>query len=57
MQADECARYVLEAIEKKKRTLVLTFTGKRTVWMNKLFPAWTDKLTHAFFFKEGKLVK
>jgi len=57
MQADECARYVLDAIEKKKRTLVLTFTGKRTVWMNKLFPAWTDKLTHAFFFKEGKLVK
>ncbi|HVE61844.1 MAG TPA: SDR family oxidoreductase, partial [Chitinophagaceae bacterium] len=35
MSAEECATYILRAIEKKKRTLVLTFTGKRTVFMNK----------------------
>ena len=57
MPAGECAGYILRAIEKKRRTLVLTFTGKRTVWLNKLFPAWTDKLTQKFFFKNGQLVK
>ncbi len=57
MPADECADHILEAIEKKKRTLVLTFTGKRTVFMNKFFPSWADKLVHGFFFRNGKLVK
>jgi short-subunit dehydrogenase len=57
MPADECARHILHAIEKKKRTLVLTFTGKRTVFMNKFFPGLADKFTHNFFFKDGKLIK
>jgi short-subunit dehydrogenase len=57
MRPDECARHILNAIRKKKRTLVLTFTGKRTVFMNKFFPALADKLAHKFFFREGKLVK
>jgi short-subunit dehydrogenase len=57
MGADECARHILRAIEKKKRTLVLTFTGKRTVFMNKFFPSLTDALVQKFFFKDGKLIK
>lgn len=57
MPAAECAKYILEAISKKKRSLVLTFTGKRTVFMNKLFPSLADKLAYKFFFKDGKLVK
>jgi len=57
MSAAECARHIAEAIEKKKRTLVLTFTGKRTVFMQKFFPGLADKFTHKFFFKDGKLVK
>ncbi len=57
MPAGQCAKYILRAIEKKKRTLVLTFTGKQTIFMNKFFPAWADKLTHKFYFKDGKLVK
>jgi short-subunit dehydrogenase len=57
MTADECSRHILDAIEQKKRTLVLTFTGKRTVFMNKFFPALADNLVHKFFFKDGKLVK
>ena len=57
MSSEECATHIIHAIEKRKRSLVLTFTGKRTVFMNKFFPAWADKLVHHFFFKDGKLVK
>jgi short-subunit dehydrogenase len=57
MSSEECARHIIEAIVKRKRTLVLTFTGKRTVFMNKYFPAWADKLAYHFFFKNGKLIK
>lgn len=57
MSAAECAQHILVAIEKKKRTLVLTFTGKRTVFMNKFFPGLADKFAYKFFFKDGKLVK
>jgi len=57
MSSEECATHIIDAIVKRKRTLVLTFTGKRTVFMNKYFPAWADKLVHEFFFKSGKLVK
>jgi short-subunit dehydrogenase len=57
MSSEECANHIIDAIVKRKRTLVLTFTGKRTVFMNKYFPAWADKLVHQFFFKNGILVK
>ena len=57
MTAEECAGYIIKAIAKRKRTLVLTFTGKETVWLNKLFPNLADKLTKRFFFKNGVLVK
>lgn len=57
MSAAECAKHILRAIEHKKRTLVLTFTGKRTVFLNRFFPAWADKLVHKFFFNNGKLIK
>jgi short-subunit dehydrogenase len=57
MTAEECASHILKAVEKRKRTLVLTFTGKRTVFMNKFFPGWADKLAHKFFFKNGELVR
>lgn len=57
MSAEECASRILKAIQKKKRTLVLTFTGKRTVFMQKFFPKMADKLAYRFFFKNGKLVK
>ena len=57
MSAEECARHILNAIEKRKRTLVLTFNGKQTVFMNKFFPALADKMVRKFFFKNGELVK
>ncbi|MBS1744351.1 MAG: SDR family oxidoreductase [Bacteroidetes bacterium] len=57
MSPEECAGHIINAIEKRKRTLVLTFKGKQTVFVNKFFPAWADKLTRNFFFKNGKLIK
>jgi short-subunit dehydrogenase len=57
MTSEECAQHILDAIAKRKRTLVLTFKGKQTVFMNKFFPSWTDKLTRNFFYKKGKLIK
>ena len=57
MTSEACAQEILTAIIKRKRTLVLTFKGKQTVFMNKFFAKLTDKLTHNFFYKNGKLVK
>ena len=57
MPAKECAHEILKAVEQRKRTLVLTFNGKRTIFLNRLFPSLTDKLVHKFFFKDGELVK
>ncbi len=58
MSSEQCAKHIIKAITKRKSRLVLTFTGIRTVIMNKLFPKLTDKLTYKFFFdKDGTLVK
>jgi hypothetical protein len=47
----------LQAIAKRKRVLVLTFTGKLTVFLNKFFPSLADRLVHRFYFRNGELVK
>lgn len=57
MKAATVAQLTAEAIENRKRTVVMTLTGKRTVWLNRLFPGIADKLVHKFFFKRGKLIK
>ena len=57
MTAAECAKRILSAIEKRKRTVVMTFQGKQTVFMNKFFPALADKMVRKFFYKDGKLIK
>jgi short-subunit dehydrogenase len=57
MPSAECAAHIVKAIEKRKRTLVLTFNGKRTVFLNKFFPGLADKLVKNFFYKNGQLVK
>jgi short-subunit dehydrogenase len=57
MSSEECAKIILHAVKKRKRTVVMTFTGKRTVFMNKFFPGFTDKMTRKFFYNKGKLVK
>jgi len=57
MPAAECADHILHAIEKRKRTLVLTFTGKRAIFMNRFFPKLADKMVYKLFYKNGILVK
>lgn len=57
MTPEECATITLEAIEKHKRNVIMTFNGKRTVFSSRFFPAFADKLIHKYFFKEGKLIR
>lgn len=55
MSAEEVAEEIYTAVEKRKRTIVLTAQGKLAVWMNKLFPALTDKLVFNAVAKEGEI--
>ncbi len=57
MRTEICAAHILKAIQKRKRNVVMTFSGKRTVFFNKFFPSITDKLVRKFYFKEGALIK
>jgi short-subunit dehydrogenase len=58
MSAEECARHIVRAIGKRKRTLVLTFLGKVTVLLNKLYPSLADRLTYQHYYnKKGEFVK
>ena len=57
MSSQDCANHIIKAIEKRKRTLVLSFSGKQTVFMNKFFPSLTDRLVKRFFYKNGELIK
>jgi short-subunit dehydrogenase len=57
MSAATCAGHILKAVEKRKRTLVLTFTGKETIFLNKFLPGLADKLVRKFYFKNGQLIK
>jgi len=57
MSAKECAGYILKAVEKRKRTLVLTFLAKSSALINKLFPGIADKMVKNFYFKNGILIK
>lgn len=57
MSAAECATHILYAIEKRKRTLVLTSKGWQTILMNRFLPNVADKMVKNFFIKKGKLVR
>ncbi|MBX2935160.1 MAG: SDR family oxidoreductase [Ferruginibacter sp.] len=57
MSSEKCAALILKAIQKRRRTLVLTATGKTTVFMNRFFPSLADKLVKKYYFKNGELVK
>jgi short-subunit dehydrogenase len=53
MSAEICAHLVINAIEKRKRSLVLTFKeGKLSVLLGKLFPGLLDRLTFQHMAKE-----
>ncbi len=53
MSSEECALHIVNAVRKRKRELILTFTeGKLTVFLGKLFPSLLDKLTYNHMAKE-----
>lgn len=52
MTAEQCADIILTAIDKRKRTVVMTGQGKLTVWMNKLLGGVADGLVYKHFLKE-----
>ncbi len=52
MSAETCAGIILDGIEQRKRTIVMTGQGKLAVWLNKLFPALADKLVYKHFLNE-----
>jgi short-subunit dehydrogenase len=57
MTPEECAEHILKAIEKRKRSLLLTAISYQTFIMSRFFPAIADKLIKKFYLKNGKLVK
>lgn len=52
MSAEEVATNILKAIRKKKKYLVLTSQGKLTVFMNKWFPGFMDRMVYNALSKE-----
>jgi short-subunit dehydrogenase len=52
MSAEEVAKRIAEAYESKKKTLVLTFQGKLTVFLNKWMNGFLDKMVYNTLKKE-----
>ena len=53
MQPEEVAEFILKAVLKRQNSLTLTTNGKLTVWLNKFFPKWVDKLVYNHIRKES----
>jgi len=53
MTAEKCAWHIAQAVEKRKRELILTFVeGKLSVFLGKFWPGLLDKLTYNHMRKE-----
>ncbi|MCF8302589.1 MAG: SDR family oxidoreductase [Bacteroidales bacterium] len=52
MSAQETARRIIRAIDKRNDRLTLTSQGKLTVWLNKFFPKMMDKMVYNHMAKE-----
>jgi len=52
MSAETCAQLIFKAFQKRKKNLILTTQGKLTVFLNKLFPFWMDKMVYKHFKNE-----
>ncbi|MEI6815447.1 MAG: SDR family oxidoreductase [Bacteroidota bacterium] len=44
MSSEEVAKHILKGVMNRKRDIILTFTGKVTVFLNKFFPSFMDKM-------------
>ena len=52
MSAEEVADNIVKGVMKRKRTIILTMQGKLTVFANKFFPAFLDKIVYRVVAKE-----
>lgn len=53
MSSEECAQHIANAIDKRKRELILTFKeGKLTVFLGKFLPKLLDKMAYSHMAKE-----
>lgn len=52
MSSEQVAEIIADGIANRKRTLIMTGQGKLAVWMNKLFPKFTDRKVFELFAKE-----
>lgn len=57
MTSEEVAHQIFLAVERKKKTLILTRLGKMTVFLNKFLNSWMDKKVYANFQKEKRSEK
>jgi short-subunit dehydrogenase len=52
MPAEEVAQAIFKAVHKEKSYLYLSTQGKLTLWLNKFFPLWLDRLVYKTVAKE-----
>ncbi len=52
MPAADVSLAIYGAVQHRKRDLILTRNGKLTVWLNRFFPQWMDKIVYDFVAKE-----
>jgi short-subunit dehydrogenase len=52
MTSEEVAMLIVNGVENRERTLIMTFQGKLTVFLSKLLPAFLDKQVYNVFAKE-----
>ncbi|RKR83110.1 short-subunit dehydrogenase [Mucilaginibacter gracilis] len=52
MTSEEVAKLIANGVESRKRTLILTFQGKLTVFLSKILPSFLDKMVYNVFAKE-----
>ncbi len=54
MTAEEVAKHIVAAIQKRKRDIVLTLQGKAIVAFNKVLPEWVDGRVHKYMSREDQ---
>ncbi|RMF53904.1 MAG: SDR family oxidoreductase [Bacteroidetes bacterium] len=53
MSAEAVAAAIYRAMLRRQKYLVLTTQGRLTVWLNRLFPGWLDRLVYRHFLREA----
>jgi short-subunit dehydrogenase len=53
MSAEVVAHRIINAVIKRKRSIIMTRDGILTVFLNKFFPAWVDKMVYEHMAKEA----